>query len=188
MIIQCDRLVIALLTMLILATGCETTPSPEVPAEAETPTSVPTVSPAKTATSTTALTPTAVSTATADVVSIEVQGQPGVYTFSVGIESPDLGCEQYVDWWEIVSDDGALIYRRILLHSHVDEQPFRRSGGPVDVAPGTTVWVRAHMNPGGYGGQAFRGSVEAGLAPAEMPVGFAADLAEQAPLPDGCAF
>jgi hypothetical protein len=106
----------------------------------------------------------------------------------VGIESPDQGCEQYADWWEVVSEEGELVYRRILLHSHVDEQPFVRSGGPVEIEQGTTVWVRAHMQPGGYGGQAFRGSPEAGFAPAEPPPGLGQDLAEQPPLPDGCAF
>ena len=32
------------------------------------------------------------------VVSVEVNGTSGDYTFSVGVLSPDLGCEQYADW------------------------------------------------------------------------------------------
>lgn len=124
----------------------------------------------------------------ADVVSVEVSGEPGNYTFSVGISSPDTGCEQYADWWEVVSEDGELLHRRILLHSHTDEQPFVRSGGPVPIEPDTVVWVRAHMNNGGYGGQAWRGSVQEGFAQAEHAPDFAADLANEPPLPDGCAF
>jgi hypothetical protein len=117
-----------------------------------------------------------------------VRGDAGAYQFSVGIESPDTGCDQYADWWEVVSEDGALIYRRVLLHSHVGEQPFVRSGGPAAIEADTVVWVRAHMHPGGYGGAAFRGSVQEGFQETELSADFAADLAGEEPLPDGCAF
>jgi len=124
----------------------------------------------------------------ADVVSVAARGETGALEFNVGIRSPDTGCEQYADWWEIVDTDGQLLYRRVLRHSHVDEQPFVRSGGPVDVTPDQTVWVRAHMHPTGYGGQAMKGSIRAGFAVAELDAGFAAELADRPPLPDDCAF
>lgn len=124
--------------------------------------------------------------ARADVTAVRVRGGPGKYAFEVEIKSPDVGCRQYADWWEVIDMDGKLLYRRVLHHSHVDEQPFRRSGGPVPIAPETEVWVRAHMNTTGYGGQVFRGSPAAGFRHAELPPSFAADLARQAPLPDGC--
>ncbi len=124
----------------------------------------------------------------ADVIDVSVSGAPGSYTFSVTVGSPDTGCQQFADWWEVVTEDGELLYRRILLHSHVDEQPFTRSAGPVAVDPGDTILVRAHMSTGGYGGAAMRGSVGAGFEPAEAPSGFAAEFASQAPLPQGCAF
>lgn len=124
----------------------------------------------------------------ADVIAVQTSGQPGAYQFNVGIRSQDLGCKQYADWWEVVSTDGKLLYRRVLLHSHVDEQPFTRSGGPVPIQADTVVWVRAHMNPGGYGGVAFKGSVKAGFKQAVPDAGFVAGLAKQAPLPDGCDF
>jgi len=122
------------------------------------------------------------------VLSVQVSGDPGAYTFSVEISSPDLGCQQYADWWEVVSGDGDLLYRRILTHSHVGEQPFVRSGGPVDIAPEQEVWVRAHMNPGGYGGVAFKGTARDGFQPAEPTSYFGAALEEMPPLPQGCAF
>ncbi len=125
---------------------------------------------------------------TADVIAVQASGQPGAYQFNVGIRSPDKGCVQYADWWEVVSTDGKLLYRRVLLHSHVDEQPFTRSGGPVPIQPDTLVWVRAHMNTGGYGGMAFKGSVKTGFAKAEPSANFAPALAKQPPLPDGCDF
>lgn len=125
---------------------------------------------------------------TADVITVQATGQPGAYQFSVGIRSPDKGCTQYADWWEVVSKDGQLLYRRVLLHSHVDEQPFTRSGGPVPIQPDTVVWVRAHMNTVGYGGIAYMGSLNTGFIQAKPDAGFASGLAKQAPLPDGCAF
>jgi hypothetical protein len=124
----------------------------------------------------------------ADVTAVSASGQAGAYAFSVSLSSPDSGCRRYADWWEVVSDDGKLLYRRVLLHSHVDEQPFTRGGGPVPIQPTTRVWVRAHMNTVGYGGAAFHGSVQTGFAPATPPAGFAAQLATQAPLPSGCEF
>jgi hypothetical protein len=187
MAIRCPALITVLVVALLLSTGCQSAPSPTAPTQGETP-----ASPASTVTPAPQPGPTATEPPptglVADVVSVDVGGQPGSYTLSVGIKSPDQGCEQYADWWEVLSTEGTLIYRRVLLHSHVTEQPFVRSGGPVEVQPGTIVWVRAHMHPGGYGGQAFSGSVEAGFAPAEPPPGFAEDLAEQPPRPDGCAF
>ena len=124
----------------------------------------------------------------ADVIAVETSGQAGAYQFIVSVRSPDLGCKQYADWWEVVTEDGKLLYRRVLRHSHVDEQPFTRSGGPVPIQPNTVVRVRAHMNTGNYGGAALKGSVKTGFKNAAPEIGFAAGLAKQPPLPDGCDF
>jgi hypothetical protein len=124
----------------------------------------------------------------ADVIAVVASGAAGAYQLAVTIRSPDQGCQQYADWWEVVSEDGRLLYRRVLLHSHRDEQPFTRSGGPVPIAPDTVVWVRAHMHPAGYGGQALHGSVRNGFQPAAPPAGFAAELVGQGPRPEGCDF
>ena len=123
----------------------------------------------------------------ADVVSVTVSGEPRAYLFEVGVESPDLGCQQYADWWEVVGEDERLIHRRLLAHSHLSEQPFVRSGGPVMVAADTVVTVRAHMHPTGYGGTAFVGSVRDGFRAIDLPASFAADLADQPPRPPPCA-
>jgi hypothetical protein len=42
----------------------------------------------------------------ADVISVDVSGNEGAYQFSVGIRSPDTGCDQYADWWEVITGDG----------------------------------------------------------------------------------
>ena len=124
----------------------------------------------------------------ADVISVEAKGEPNRYTFFVGISSPDTGCEKYADWWEVVSPEGDLIYRRILLHSHVNEQPFVRSGGPVQIEGDTEVIIRAHMNPDGFGGKAFKGTITLGFEEVDLEMDFAQDLENQDPLPSGCDF
>jgi len=122
------------------------------------------------------------------VAKIEVSGNANAYTFAVTIESPDTGCDQYADWWEVVDLDGHLIYRRILDHSHVTEQPFTRSGENIGLAENKVVYVRMHMNNSGYSIQAQKGSVENGFQTTELNVTFAEDLEKVAPLPDSCAF
>jgi len=124
----------------------------------------------------------------ANVLSVTVTGEPSTYQFNVEVASPDTGCDQYADWWEVLSEKGELIYRRVLLHSHVSEQPFIRSGGPVEIEPSEIVFIRAHMNAGGYGGQVLKGSVASGFTVVEVNTGFAAEVEAMDPLPDGCAF
>jgi len=127
-------------------------------------------------------------TVAADVTAVSVTGGPGAYQFSVTVRSPDTGCEQYADWWEVITEDGTLLYRRILAHSHVNEQPFTRSGGPVEIGADSVVVVRAHMAPAGYDGQALRGTPATGFAPADLSADFSAHLGNAPPQPDGCAF
>ncbi|MFZ5558057.1 MAG: hypothetical protein ACOZDY_15285 [Pseudomonadota bacterium] len=125
--------------------------------------------------------------AAADVSAVQATGAPGAYTFAVTVRSPDKGCNQYADWWEVLSADGRLLYRRVLLHSHVDEQPFSRSGGPVAIKAGDTVYVRAHMSTTGYGGAVFKGSPAGGFARDPAPPSLP-DHSRTPPLPDVCAF
>jgi hypothetical protein len=122
------------------------------------------------------------------VVGVAAVGKPNAYTFDVTLKSPDTGCDQYADWWEVVGMDGRLIYRRVLGHSHVQEQPFTRSGGPVAISPSEEIYIRGHMNKAGYGTNVFRGTVAGGFGPATLAPGFAINLEEMEPLPPGCAF
>lgn len=124
----------------------------------------------------------------ATVTGIRVSGEAGAYTFHVGLKSDDTGCEQYADWWEVVDSNGTLLYRRILAHSHVDEQPFTRSGGPVAISEGQVVIIRGHMNKAGYGSNVFKGSVSQGFTEQAANTKFASNLESTPPLPEGCAF
>lgn len=124
----------------------------------------------------------------ASIVSVSATGTANNYTFNVGIKSTETGCDQYANWWEVISDEGELLYRRILAHSHVNEQPFVRSGGIIDISENQIVMVRAHMNTSGYGSDIFKGSVSQGFTKTTLASDFANELVNQAPLPDGCAF
>ncbi len=124
----------------------------------------------------------------AKVINVVVAGAENEYTFNVEVKSPDTGCNQYANWWEVISEDGKLLYRRILAHSHVDEQPFVRSGGPVTIKKDQKVYVRVHMNTSGYSDQVFKGDVETGLQESTLDKTFASQLETVQPLPSGCAF
>ena len=87
-----------------------------------------------------------------------------------------------------MSESGHLLYRRLLLHSHVDEQPFTRTGGHVDARRDETVIARAHMNLATYGGVAMRGNLIDGFNSVILTTGFGDRVETMAPLPDGCAF
>ena len=70
--------------------------------------------------------------------------------------------------------------------------PSPAQGGPVAIQPGETVTIRVHMNNSGYSPQAYQGTVAPDGAENFTQVilepNFAAGLAQQAPLPSGCAF
>jgi hypothetical protein len=125
----------------------------------------------------------------ADVLYVSTSGTQRAYSFAVTVSSPDTGCNQYANWWEVLSPQGALLYRHTLSHSHVLEQPFTRQGGPVPVWSWQTVIVRAHMSNVGYGGVAMRGSVLSGFEPAaDITEDFAPEVETQDPLPERCHF
>ncbi|HEA20074.1 hypothetical protein LCGC14_1489610 [marine sediment metagenome] len=122
------------------------------------------------------------------VANIEVSGAENAYTFQVTIESPDTGCDQYADWWEVVDLEGNLVFRRILDHSHVTEQPFTRVGENVEISEDQEVYIRMHMNNSGYAVKAQTGSVAKGFRPKELEADFAKNLEKLEPLPEACAF
>lgn len=128
--------------------------------------------------------------ASASVVAVETTETDSRYLFSVSVRSPDTGCDRYANWWEVITEEGTLLHRRILVHSHVEEQPFTRSGGFIktDVDPDETIIVRVHMYPDGYSPSAMSGQVGEALEPITLPADFAAELSQVDPLPTGCGF
>lgn len=117
------------------------------------------------------------------ITAVKASGSPGAYQFSTTILSPETGWKRYANWWEVLDEKGNLLYRRVLGHPHVKEQPFARSGGPIAINADQTVWIRAHMNDGGYGKNAFKGSVSEGFKAAELNPTFGSENAVTGELP-----
>lgn len=122
----------------------------------------------------------------ASIEAVEVSGASPQYIFKVTVKSPDTGCDQYADWWEVITPDEELIYRRILTHSHVNEQPFTRQGNPVPVNAEDVLIVRLHMNNSGYARNAMQGSVQDGFDKVVLEEGFGQALEDLAPQPPKC--
>lgn len=124
----------------------------------------------------------------AQITDVNATGETNNYTFAVTVSSPDTGCDRYADWWEVVTPEGELVYRRVLLHSHVNEQPFQRTGGIVPIQSDQEVIVRVHMSDTGYSDLAQQGTVASGFGSTTLSPDFAADLETVEPLPGDCAF
>jgi len=101
--------------------------------------------------------------ADADVTYVRaVQTDDTTWTFHVTVAHPDTGWEDYADGWDVVLPDGTVIlpdgdspFTRLLLHPHVEEQPFTRSQRGITIPVGVSqVTVRAHDIVDGFGGQA----------------------------------
>jgi len=89
------------------------------------------------------------------------QQSADTWQFSVTIEHADLGWDDYADGWDVVFPDGTVAkpdanssFTRLLLHPHIDEQPFTRSQSGIKVPAGVnTIVVRAHDLVDGFGGR-----------------------------------
>lgn len=97
----------------------------------------------------------AASAGEADVENVRVMAEPGgTYRFDVTVRHADEGWDHYADRWEVVGDGGEVHGTRVLLHPHVDEQPFERSEAGVAIPDGIAkVTVRAHDSVHGFGGR-----------------------------------
>jgi len=91
----------------------------------------------------------------ADVVYVKISQSSGnSYNFDVTVKHADTGWEHYSDAWEVLDTNGNILGKRVLVHPHVNEQPFTRSlSGVVIPAELTSVTIRAHDNVHKYGGK-----------------------------------
>jgi hypothetical protein len=126
----------------------------------------------------------------ADITDVTVSGSSGSYTFSATVHSTDIDCSEFANWWEVTTQDGTLLYRRILQHPHtpaITGNPVTRSGGPVPAAGDQEVIVRAHLNTVGYVGIPMRGTAESGFEAApDITSDFHPELADEEPQPATC--
>lgn len=93
----------------------------------------------------------------ADVIGVVAKcASDGTCAFDVTIRSVETGWDAYADRFEIVAPDGAVLGTRLLLHPHVDEQPFTRSLTGVAIPEGVAeIMVRVHHSVAGYDGATF---------------------------------
>ncbi len=78
------------------------------------------------------------------------------WTFSVTLSHPDSGWDHYADGWEVLAPDGTSLGLRVLVHPHVDEQPFTRSLSGVTLPEGLTrVLIRARCLTDGWSDRVF---------------------------------
>lgn len=98
----------------------------------------------------------------ADVLYVMARQQaPERWQFTVTVEHPDRGWDDYADGWDVVLPDGSVArpdpqsaHTRLLLHPHENEQPFTRSQGNIPIpAHVGQVTVRAHDLVDGFGGR-----------------------------------
>jgi hypothetical protein len=92
----------------------------------------------------------------ADVIAatIEPSADGRRFTVSVTLRHGDSGWDHYANRWDVVAPDGRVLATRTLYHPHVDEQPFTRSLGNVDIPmPITWIKIRGHDLVHGIGGR-----------------------------------
>lgn len=84
----------------------------------------------------------------ADVLEVKAKrDQSGAYTFSVTVRHDDTGWDHYANRWQVTTREGTVLGERILLHPHVDEQPFTRSQSGIVIPDGVgSVVVTAYTN------------------------------------------
>jgi len=88
----------------------------------------------------------------ADVVDVSVRCD-GDCSFDVTLKHDDSGWDHYADRWDVLAPDGTVLGTRVLYHPHVNEQPFTRSLGGVEIpADIKRVTLRGRDSLHGYGG------------------------------------
>jgi len=86
-----------------------------------------------------------------EIVNVQAVESGGAWRFDVTLRHGDSGWEHYADGWEVLAPDGSSLGMRVLVHPHVNEQPFTRSLGGVVIPEGiTNVIIRARDNVDGW--------------------------------------
>ena len=123
----------------------------------------------------------------ADVLTVGFGGGNLNYQVTVTISSPDTSCEQYADWWEVLTPDGQLIFRQTFDGPHLDKQPFAATAQAVPIESNVAYIYRVHVFPHGYGG-AFKFQDQTGKVSSDT-TDYASsfpELADADPQPPAC--
>ena len=85
------------------------------------------------------------------IESIRAQNTTSGWQFHVTLSHPDTGWDHYADGWRVLDMQGNELGLRVLAHPHVQEQPFTRSLGSVQIPDGTTqVQIQARCLTDGW--------------------------------------
>jgi len=91
-----------------------------------------------------------------EIVTVQAVQSGTTWRFDVTLRHADTGWEHYADGWEVLAPDGTSLGLRVLVHPHVNEQPFTRSLGGVMIPDGIPeVTIRARDNVDGWTGTPF---------------------------------
>lgn len=101
---------------------------------------------------------TSVQAGEVDVINAKASlSSSGAYRFDVTLRHADQGWKHYADKWQILTVDGKQLGERVLLHPHVNEQPFTRSLGGVRIPAGIkSVLIRGSDKVHGIGGKVIK--------------------------------
>ncbi len=92
-----------------------------------------------------------------EIVNVEASQSGSLWRFDVTLRHGDTGRDHYADGWEVLAPDGSRLGMRVLVHPHVEEQPFTRSLGGVEIPEGiTSVTIRARDNTDGWTAKTYR--------------------------------
>lgn len=92
-----------------------------------------------------------------EIVEASARQSGSTWTFSVTLKHGDTGWDHYADLWQVFTLDGKLLGERVLLHPHVEEQPFTRSLSGVEIPDGIDeVVIRARDSVHGVADQEYR--------------------------------
>lgn len=87
------------------------------------------------------------------ITAVKASQSNGGWRFDVTLSHPDSGWEHYADGWRVLDMDGNEIGMRVLAHPHINEQPFTRSLGSVQIPNGVKqVQIEARCIVDGWTG------------------------------------
>lgn len=92
-----------------------------------------------------------------EIVQVNLSQHGASWSAAVTLQHADTGWDHYADAWRVVAPDGRVLGTRTLYHPHVNEQPFTRNLGNIEIpADLPEVVVEAHDKVHGWSSQRIR--------------------------------
>ncbi|MEE9355721.1 MAG: hypothetical protein V3U75_09055, partial [Methylococcaceae bacterium] len=90
----------------------------------------------------------------ADVLDVKIRSvDRNTFAIDVTVRHDDTGWDHYANAWEVLDEAGQVLGSRLLLHPHIDEQPFTRSNTVIIPEGVKKITVRAKDLVHGLGGE-----------------------------------